>query len=101
MLFDCRRNFGKSTQFFLKGKLFRIFNNFFFPVLFGDFLFVVCMYYCFVVAISDARVTGAVAKPTEGQHTQRSTRDVPKAPTSQSSPLSSDGAAPTTPAKGK
>lgn len=43
---------------------------------------------------------GAVAKPTEGQHTQRSTRDVPKAPTSQSSPLSSDGAAPTTPAKG-
>ncbi|XP_008457179.2 eukaryotic translation initiation factor 4G isoform X1 [Cucumis melo] len=43
---------------------------------------------------------GAVAKPPEGPHSQRSTRDVPKAPTSQSAPLSSDGPAPTTPAKG-
>ncbi|KAG6574827.1 Eukaryotic translation initiation factor 4G, partial [Cucurbita argyrosperma subsp. sororia] len=43
---------------------------------------------------------GAVAKHTEAPHIQRSTRDVPKAPTSQSSPLSSDGASPTTPAKG-
>lgn len=62
------------------------------------------MYVCITVlvaATSDARVTGAVGKPTEAPHTQRSTRDVPKAPTSQSSPLSSDGAAPTTPARGK
>ncbi|XP_022964247.1 eukaryotic translation initiation factor 4G-like isoform X1 [Cucurbita moschata] len=43
---------------------------------------------------------GAVAKPTEAPHTQRSTRDVPKPPTSQSSPLSSDGAVPTTPVRG-
>lgn len=61
----------------------------------------VCMYDYIAIAISDAKVTGAVAKPPEGPHSQRSTRDVPKAPTSQSTPLSSDGPAPTTPAKGK
>lgn len=66
-----------------------------------SFLLYVCMYDCIAIAISDAKFTGAVAKPPEGPHSQRSTRDVPKAPTSQSAPLSSDGPAPTTPAKGK
>ncbi|KAI4354637.1 hypothetical protein L6164_003485 [Bauhinia variegata] len=48
---------------------------------------------------SDAPVTNASAKSNEPSTTQRSTRTVPKAPTSQPPPMSSDPAAPTTPAK--
>ncbi|KAI4354639.1 hypothetical protein L6164_003486 [Bauhinia variegata] len=48
---------------------------------------------------SDAPVANASAKSTEPSTTQRSTRTVPKAPTSQPPPMSSDPAAPTTPAK--
>ncbi|XP_022155731.1 eukaryotic translation initiation factor 4G isoform X2 [Momordica charantia] len=46
-----------------------------------------------------APIQSRVTKPTETPPTQRSTRDVPKAPTSQPSPLNSDPATPTTPAK--
>ncbi|CAJ1779180.1 unnamed protein product [Sphenostylis stenocarpa] len=48
---------------------------------------------------SDLPVTNATAKPSELSAAQRSTRAVPKAPTSQSPAMSSDPAAPTTPAK--
>ncbi|KAJ7950724.1 Eukaryotic translation initiation factor 4G [Quillaja saponaria] len=47
--------------------------------------------------VSDAISTSSVAKPAETSVAQRSTRAVPKAPTSQHAPLGS--AAPTTPAK--
>ncbi|XP_027927370.1 eukaryotic translation initiation factor 4G-like isoform X2 [Vigna unguiculata] len=49
--------------------------------------------------VSDAPVTNATAKPFESSAVQRSTRAVPKAPTSQPPSMSSDPAAPTTPAK--
>nr|KYP59217.1 Eukaryotic translation initiation factor 4G [Cajanus cajan] len=48
----------------------------------------------------NAPVTNATAKPSESSTAQRSTRPVPKAPTSQPPAMSSDPAAPTTPAKG-
>ncbi|OMO69693.1 MIF4G-like, type 3 [Corchorus capsularis] len=48
---------------------------------------------------SDAPVAGSGAKPVESPATQRSTRAVPKAPTSQPAAMSSDGSFPTTPAK--
>lgn len=50
---------------------------------------------------SDAPVTSTAAKPAElpAAAVQRSTRAVPKAPTSQSASMSSDSEAPTTPAK--
>ncbi|TKY66257.1 Eukaryotic translation initiation factor 4G [Spatholobus suberectus] len=47
---------------------------------------------------SDAPVTNATAEPSESAAVQRSTRPVPKAPTSQPSAMSSDPAAPPTPA---
>lgn len=55
-----------------------------------------------VIGASDAPVTSTAAKPAElpVAAAQRSTRAVPKAPTSQSASMSSDSAAPTTPAKG-
>lgn len=49
---------------------------------------------------SDAPITNATAKPSESLAAQRSTRTVPKAPTSQPPSMSPDPAAPTTPAKG-
>ncbi|KAK7373490.1 hypothetical protein VNO80_06900 [Phaseolus coccineus] len=49
--------------------------------------------------VSDAPVSNATAKPFESSAVQRSTRAVPKAPTSQPLSMSSDPAAPTTPAK--
>ncbi|KAK6240155.1 hypothetical protein QUC31_005624 [Theobroma cacao] len=49
---------------------------------------------------SDAPVASSAAKPVESPATQRSTRAVPKAPTSQSATMSSDGSFPITPAKG-
>ncbi|XWS35564.1 hypothetical protein CRYUN_Cryun20dG0008000 [Craigia yunnanensis] len=48
---------------------------------------------------SDAPVASAVAKPVESPATQRSTRAVPKAPTSQSATMSSESSFLTTPAK--
>ncbi|KAK7339223.1 hypothetical protein VNO77_19878 [Canavalia gladiata] len=48
---------------------------------------------------SDASVPNATAKPSESSTAQRGTRVVPKAPTSQPTSVSSDLAAPTTPAK--
>ncbi|CAI8612435.1 unnamed protein product [Vicia faba] len=48
---------------------------------------------------SDASITSATTKPSETSAAQRSTRVVPKAPISQPPPVSSDSAAPTTPAK--
>ncbi|KAH1054445.1 hypothetical protein AAZX31_08G329700 [Glycine max] len=48
---------------------------------------------------SDAPITNATAKPSESLAAQRSTRTVPKAPTSQPPAMSSYPAAPTTPAK--
>lgn len=53
-----------------------------------------------MIGASDAPVASNVSKPNETSVTQRSTRGVPKAPTSQSASLSSDNAAPMTPAKG-
>ena len=50
------------------------------------------------VGTSDA---SSVAKPTEASAAQRSTRDVPKAPTSQPAAISSESGAHMTPAKGK
>lgn len=55
---------------------------------------------CCMIGGSDAPVTHATAKPSESSTAHRSTRAVPKAPTSQPPPMSSDPAAPTTPAKG-
>jgi len=55
---------------------------------------------CFIIGVSDAPVSNATAKPFESSAVQRSTRAVPKAPTSQPLSMSSDPAAPTTPAKG-
>ncbi|XP_014523092.1 eukaryotic translation initiation factor 4G isoform X2 [Vigna radiata var. radiata] len=49
--------------------------------------------------VSDAPVTNATAKPFESSAVQRSTRAVPKVPTSQPPSMSSDPAVPTTPAK--
>ncbi|XP_022735134.1 eukaryotic translation initiation factor 4G-like [Durio zibethinus] len=49
---------------------------------------------------SDAPVASGAAKPVESPPTQRSTRAVPKAPTSQSATMSSDSSSPTTAAKG-
>ncbi|XVE76803.1 hypothetical protein DITRI_Ditri13aG0009700 [Diplodiscus trichospermus] len=49
---------------------------------------------------SDAPIASAATKPVESSTTQRSTRAVPKAPTSQSSAMTSDSSLPTTPAKG-
>ncbi|CAN1272149.1 Eukaryotic translation initiation factor 4G [Linum perenne] len=49
---------------------------------------------------SDATATSMVSKPTEATASQRSTRPVPKAPTSHSSSMTSNSTAPTTPAKG-
>ncbi|CAJ2669951.1 unnamed protein product [Trifolium pratense] len=49
---------------------------------------------------SDASVTNATAKTSESSAAQRITRAVPKAPISQPPPVSSDSAAPKTPAKG-
>ncbi|RDX78681.1 Eukaryotic translation initiation factor 4G [Mucuna pruriens] len=48
---------------------------------------------------SDAPVTHATAKPSESSAAQRSTRAVPKAPTSQPPAMNTDPAAPTTPVK--
>ncbi|KAK7395545.1 hypothetical protein VNO78_16107 [Psophocarpus tetragonolobus] len=48
---------------------------------------------------SDAPLTNATAKPSEPSAAQRSTRAVPKAPTSQPPAMNSDPAAPTTPSK--
>ena len=58
-----------------------------------------------LIGATDAPVTSAAAKPAEppapAAAVQRSTRPVPKAPTSQSSAMSSDlAAAPKTPVKG-
>ena len=60
-----------------------------------------------LIGAADAPVTSAAAKPAEppapapAAAVQRSTRPVPKAPTSQSSAMSSDpAAAPKTPVKG-
>jgi len=55
---------------------------------------------CFVTGVSEPPVTNATSKPFESSTVQRSTRAVPKAPTSQPPSMSSDPAAPTTPAKG-
>lgn len=54
----------------------------------------------FVIGASDAPVSSGTAKPNETPITQRSSRAVPKAPTSQSATLISDTASPMTPAKG-
>ena len=48
---------------------------------------------------SDAPITNATAKSSELLAAQRSSRAVPKAPTSQPPSMSPDPAAPTTPAK--
>ncbi|KAK9274050.1 hypothetical protein L1049_018864 [Liquidambar formosana] len=48
---------------------------------------------------SDGPVAGVAAKPIESSSTQKSNRAVPKAPSSQSSTVSCDATAPTTPAK--
>ncbi|KHG17175.1 Eukaryotic translation initiation factor 4G -like protein [Gossypium arboreum] len=48
---------------------------------------------------SDAAIASGTAKPTESATTQRSTRAVPKAPTSQPATMSSDSNNPTTPIK--
>lgn len=53
-----------------------------------------------VGAASDVPTTSTAAKPTELLAPQRSTRAVPKPPTSQSASVNSDSTAPTTPAKG-
>ncbi|GMI91126.1 eukaryotic translation initiation factor 4G, CUCUMOVIRUS MULTIPLICATION 2 [Hibiscus trionum] len=49
---------------------------------------------------SDSPVTSSAAKPVESHVNQRSTRAVPKAPTSQSVTLCSDSSIPATPTKG-
>ncbi|KAK8630376.1 hypothetical protein V6N13_079173 [Hibiscus sabdariffa] len=49
---------------------------------------------------SDTPVTSSTAKPVESPANQRSSRAVPKAPTSQSAVLSSDSGIPATPTKG-
>ncbi|XP_058008245.1 eukaryotic translation initiation factor 4G isoform X2 [Hevea brasiliensis] len=49
---------------------------------------------------SDAHVSIGTGKPNEMQITQRSTRAVPKVPTSQSPTMNSENASPMTPAKG-
>jgi hypothetical protein len=58
------------------------------------------MLYDCIIGGSDALATNATAKPSESSAAQRNARVVPKAPISQPPPVSSDAAAPTTPAKG-
>lgn len=55
--------------------------------------------HCYVGA-SDAPVGSGAAKQVESSASQRSTRAVPKAPTSQSASVSSDGTAPGSQGKG-
>lgn len=54
-----------------------------------------------MIGASDAHVSVGIGKPNETPNTQRSTRAVPKAPTSQPAAMNSETASPMTPAKGK
>lgn len=63
-----------------------------------DYDFVVMVH--MLGAASDVPTTSAAAKPTELLAPQKSTRAVPKPPTSQSASVNADSTAPRTPAKG-
>lgn len=65
------------------------------------FYFIFYFLFLVMVGASDAPVTSSAAKQTEPLVSQRSSRGVPKVPTSQHAPMSSATTATTTPTKRK
>ena len=63
--------------------------------------FLIEFYELFILGASDAPVTVPAPKQAETSAPQRSSRGVPKAPTSQHAAVSSDATATTTPKKGE